>query len=331
MTATRSLLSVEDLSVTFQTEQGPIAAVQNVGFELQPATTLGVIGETGSGKTMMVRALTRLALGAEISGKVWLQGENLLALPEKRLRNVRGRQIAMVFQNPLGGLNPVMRVGAQIAEPLRHHLRISKSDAWQRAVGLLRDVGIPDPDRCLSEYPIQLSGGMQQRVMIAIALSCDPDILIADEPTTALDVTVQTQILDLLQRLREEHDMALILVSHDLAVVSERADNVVVMYAGRVVESGPTQAVIEKPRFPYTAGLIDATPGLASEDSLPEQIRGAPPDPTERLLPCPFVSRCSRSLEVCLINRPPVDGDYGGHEWRCWNPMPPAGGASNVD
>jgi peptide/nickel transport system ATP-binding protein len=292
------LLRVENLRVEFPTEDGPVHAVAGVTFEVFPGRTLGIVGESGSGKSatsLTVLGLTRRA-GAGVSGRVLFAGRDLLALPENQLRSVRGNEIAMIFQDPLSSLHPLYKIGRQLVEAIRAHRDISKSSARARAVELLGLVGIPDPGRRVDDYPHQFSGGMRQRVMIAMALSCEPSLLIADEPTSALDVTVQAQILDLLRRLRSELGMALVLVTHDLGVVGEMADEIAVMHGGLIVEHGSAEQVLAAPRHPYTISLLRSMPSVPRPPggSLEQPLEGSlerppeasiePPPPAEPLL-----------------------------------------------
>jgi peptide/nickel transport system ATP-binding protein len=294
-----TLLRVEDLRVSFSTEDGTVRAVDGVSFELERGRTLGIVGESGSGKTvaaLSVLGLTR-AEGATVSGRICFEGRgDLLALGNRELRAVRGDEIAMVFQDPLSTLHPLYRVGAQIVEAIRAHRDTSKAPARARAVELLDLVGITDPAKRVDSYPHELSGGQRQRAMIAMALSGDPKLLIADEPTTALDVTVQAQILALLARLQRERGMALVLVTHDLGVVAEMADDIAVMYAGRIVESAPAERVFTAPEHPYTWGLLRSIPTLdGPREELLEPIPGSPPSPLAPPPGCRFHPRCPYS------------------------------------
>ncbi|MGP8242722.1 MAG: ABC transporter ATP-binding protein [Solirubrobacteraceae bacterium] len=290
------LLRVEDLRVSYETEDGKVQAVDGITYELGRGRTLGIVGESGSGKTvaaLSVLGLTR-AEGASVSGRVELAGwGDLLALDERELRKVRGNEVAMVFQDPLSSLHPLYRVGAQIVEAIRAHRDVPKSAARAQAIELLELVGIPDPNKRVDAYPHELSGGQRQRVMIAMALCNDPKLLIADEPTTALDVTVQAQILGLLARLQRERGMALVLVTHDLGVVADMADEIAVMYAGQIVESAPAERVFSAPEHPYTWGLLRSIPTLdGPREELLEPIPGSPPSPLAPPPGCRFHPRC---------------------------------------
>ncbi len=292
------LLRIEDLRVSYATEDGVVRAVDGISYELGRGRTLGIVGESGSGKTvaaLSVLGLTR-AEGATVSGHVWFEGRDLLALAEPELRAVRGNEIAMVFQDPLSALHPLYRVGAQIVEAIRAHRSIAKARARTQAIELLDLVGLPDPAQRVDAYPHELSGGQRQRAMIAMALANEPKLLIADEPTTALDVTVQAQILALLSRLQRELGMALVLVTHDLGVVAEMADEIAVMYAGRIVESAPAERVLTAPEHPYTWGLLRSIPTLdGPREELLTPISGSPPSPLAPPSGCRFHPRCPYS------------------------------------
>jgi peptide/nickel transport system ATP-binding protein len=318
------LLEIGDLSVVLPTERGPLRAVSGVSLALATGRSLGIVGESGSGKTMLSRAILRLLPpGARVSGSAVLDGRDLYALSRESLRRLRGRELAVIFQDPMTSLNPVLSIGGQIAEALREHLGLGHAAAARRAVELLVEVGIPEAGRRAQQFPHQLSGGMRQRVAIAIALSCEPRLLIADEPTTALDVTVQAQILDLLVREREKRGMALILITHDLGVVAGRTDEVAVMYAGRIVERAPTRALFKAMRHPYAEALLAAIPKL---DTPPHTrlaaIGGAPPDPTRMPPGCSFHPRCRYAQERCRRETPLLSADAAGHSHACWFPLP---------
>jgi peptide/nickel transport system ATP-binding protein len=295
MSAQEPLLRVEDLHVEFRTEDGVVHAVDGVTYQVHGGRTLGIVGESGSGKT--VSSLTTLGLtrqqGAHVSGRIVFDGKDLLALSESDLRAIRGNEIAMIFQDPLSSLHPFFKVGAQLIEAVRVHNDVSKQQARDRAIELLGLVGIPDPDRRVDEYPHEFSGGMRQRAMIAMALANEPKLLIADEPTTALDVTVQAQILALLERLQRELGMAIVIITHDLGVVAEMADDIAVMYAGRIVETAPARTLFAGPEHPYTWGLLKSIPSLSGarkEQLVP--IPGTPPSLINRPPGCHFHPRC---------------------------------------
>jgi len=316
------LLDVKGLKVRFATEDGIVHAVDGVDFELDRGDVLGIVGESGSGKS--VTAMTLLGLtrdkNTRFEGEVIYKGQNLLDLPESRLRDVRGNEIAMIFQDPMTSLNPVYTVGDQIVEAIVTHEQATKREAKRRAAELLRQVGIPNPQQRVDDYPHQFSGGMRQRAMIAMALSCNPDVLIADEPTTALDVTIQAQILELLDRLREDFDSAVILITHDLGVVAEVANDIIVMYAGRVVEHGPKRELFYDPQHPYTWGLLGSIPRL--DRPKPEKlhsIKGMPPSLINLPQGCKFRPRCPHAFDKCeeepeLRNRV----EDRKHLDRCW-------------
>src|ERR687887_371582 len=316
------LLEVKGLKVRFATEDGIVNAVAGVDFQLDRGKVLGIVGESGSGKS--VTAMTLLGLtrdkNTRFEGEVIYKGQNLLDQPESRLRDVRGNEIAMIFQDPMTSLNPVYTVGDQIVEAIVTHEQANKREAKRRAVELLRQVGIPNPQRRVYDYPHQFSGGMRQRAMIAMALSCNPDVLIADEPTTALDVTIQAQILELLDRLRADFDSAVILITHDLGVVAEVADEIVVMYAGRIVERGAKRQVFYDPLHPYTWGLLGSIPRLdRPKPKKLHSIEGTPPSLINLPQGCKFRPRCPHSFEKCfeepeLTNRV----EERGHLDRCW-------------
>ena len=319
------ILSVENLTVTFKTRFGRIPVIDDVSFGIAPGEILGIVGESGCGKTMTSLAIMRLMpeQGSVTGGTIRLSGEDLVLASEARMRGIRGSEISMIFQEPMTSLNPVFSVGEQIAEVLCAHQGLSKREAKQQAVRLLEAVKIPLPDRRVNDYPHQFSGGMRQRVMIAIALACKPKVLIADEPTTALDVTVQAHIFELLQELREQTGTSIILITHDMASVAEMAERVMVMYAGRKVEEGPVREVLTNPQHPYTQGLIACVPHL-SETISPErhdllEIPGmVPPMQHFGRNACLFAPRCKFVEEHCRNERP-VDGERAhGHLAACW-------------
>ncbi|TLM80199.1 MAG: ABC transporter ATP-binding protein [Actinobacteria bacterium] len=305
----------------FFTRDGVVRAVDGVSFDLDHGETIGVVGESGSGKS--VTALTLMGLvpmppGRVVGGSATFKGESLLGMPESRLRQIRGNSIAMVFQDPMTSLNPVYRVGQQVAEPLWIHKGLSRADAWKRAAELLDLVGIPNASSRVRDYPHQFSGGMRQRVMIAMALACDPDILIADEPTTALDVTIQAQILELMQDLQDRTDSAIIMITHDLGVVADMADKVLVMYAGRPVEAGTVDEVYGEPLHPYTWGLMDSLPRHdMTEKGRLCPIAGQPPSLVHVPPGCPFHVRCRFARDVCRAEVPPMRAVAGGHSAAC--------------
>jgi oligopeptide/dipeptide ABC transporter ATP-binding protein len=320
-----TLLEVQDLKTWFHTAGGVVHAVDGVSFTLERGRTLAIVGESGSGKTVLSRSVMGLlpARGVERSGSVRYEGRELVGVPESELRKVWGPQIAMVFQDPMTSLNPVVRIGRQITESMEHHLGISGKEAKERAVSLLASVRIPDPARRMREYPHQLSGGMRQRVSIAIALACGPLLLIADEPTTALDVTVQAQILDLLARQQEERYMAMILVTHDLGVVAGRPDALAVMYAGQIVERAPTRALFADVKMPYTEALLRSIPRIEEPSHRRlAAIGGRPPVLVDPPVGCRFAPRCPYAQDKCREEAPPLrEAATAGHVYRCWFPV----------
>ncbi len=321
---TQPLLSIEGISVTLPTPRGLLRAVDHVDLQLEAGRTLGVVGESGCGKTMLSRAILQLLpKRANLKGRIMFGGRDLAALPPEDLRRLRGPELAVVFQDPMTSLNPVLTIGTQLIETLQAHLGMDTAEAARRSIQLLSEVGIPAPEQRLRQYPHQLSGGMRQRVAIAIALSCEPKLLIADEPTTALDVTVQAQILDLLAREQKRRQMAMVLITHDLGVVAGRTDEVAVMYAGRVVERALTPRLFSHMRMPYTEALLAAIPKLDSPPhaALPA-IGGRPPDPTRIMPGCSFAPRCKYADTQCQEAKPPLaDPEKAGGLYACWHPL----------
>jgi len=316
-----AILRVDDLKVGFATEDGVVEAVGGVSFELQPGEVLAIVGESGSGKSVTAQTITGLtrAPNAKITGSVSYRGRELIGLDDDQLRDIRGEQIAMVFQDPMSSLNPVYRVGDQISEMIRAHRDVSKREASHRAIELLRSVGIPNPERRVRHYPHEFSGGMRQRVMIAMALALEPEVLIADEPTTALDVTVQAQILRLLDQLNRDRDLAVILITHDLGVVAEVADRVLVMYAGQIVEDATLDEIFYDPQHPYTWGLLGSLMRLdQSRTARLAQIPGQPPSLLAPPSGCRFAPRCPHEFDKCH-ELPALQPRVGGnHLDRCW-------------
>ncbi|WP_076862591.1 ABC transporter ATP-binding protein [Bradyrhizobium mercantei] len=319
-----ALLSVENAVVDLPTPRGNLRAVDHVDLAVGAGRTLGIVGESGCGKTMLSRAILQLLpKKAKLSGRVMFDGQDLTRLPAEKLRKLRGRSLAVVFQDPMTSLNPVLTIGTQLIETIQEHLELDLAQARQRSIELLAAVGIPAPEQRLAQYPHQLSGGMRQRVAIAVALSCEPQLLIADEPTTALDVTIQAQILDLLAREQQRRHMAMIIITHDLGVVAGRTDEVAVMYAGRVVERAPTPALFKQMRMPYTEALLAALPKLdvAPHTPLPA-ISGRPPDPTRPLKGCSFSPRCRYSAERCGTEKPQLStAETPEHLYACFHPI----------
>jgi len=320
----RRLLDVENLNVSFATSRGSLCAVQGVSLTLDQGKTLGIVGESGSGKTVLSRAIMGLLPRASTTqtGSVRYDGTEILNASNDELRKLWSTHIAMVFQDPMTSLNPVQRIGNQITEPLRLHLKLSKAEAKETAISLLMQVGIPSPIERYENYPFQLSGGMRQRVMIAIALACAPRLLMADEPTTGLDVTVQAQILDLLGQLQHDRDMAMVLVTHDLGVVATRTDEIIVMYAGNVVERAPTNVLFKSMAMPYTEALLNSTPRIANPSHTRlTAIEGRPPDLLHPPPGCPFAPRCPYVQEKCRREKPPLVEASPGHSYACWYPL----------
>jgi oligopeptide/dipeptide ABC transporter ATP-binding protein len=320
----RRLLEVVDLRTRFRTERGQVRAVDGVSFSLDRGRTLGIVGESGSGKTVLARSIMGLLPKRNVvrEGEIYYEGRDLLSLGRKALRDLWGAEMAMIFQDPMTSLNPVLRIRTQITEGMRLHLRMDRKTADANALALMRSVGIPEPEARLKQYPHELSGGMRQRMMIAIALSCGPKLLFADEPTTALDVTVQAQILNLLQDQQRERDMAMILVTHDLGVVAGRTDEIVVMYAGQVVERAPTAKLFANVRMPYTEALLGSIPVLdAPAHTRLRAIPGRPPDLVNPPQGCRFAPRCPYVQDRCRAEEPPLVESEPGHLYRCWFPV----------
>jgi oligopeptide/dipeptide ABC transporter ATP-binding protein len=317
------LLDVQNLSVSFVTADGTVQAVRDLSFSVENGETLGIVGESGSGKTVATQTIVGLTQGAQISGRVDFEGRNTLTMSGDELRRVRGAEIALIFQDPLSSLHPMYRVGWQIVETIRAHESIGRRAAKRRAIELLRLVGIPRPERRVDDYPHQFSGGMRQRAMIAMALAPNPRLLIADEPTTALDVTVQAQIIELMKRLQAESGTAIVLITHDLGVVSGFADQVLVMYAGRAVERGDRRSVYRGPHHPYTRGLIRALPSRSSDRDRLTPIPGSPPSLIHLPAGCPFHPRCAEVMNRCRTESPPlrtVGSESTVHLSACWLP-----------
>lgn len=314
------LLEIEDLRTWFYTDDGVAKAVDGVSYSIQPGETLGVVGESGCGKSVTAMSILQLVPtppGKYVGGEIRFRGENLLDRSEKQMREIRGKQISVIFQEPMTSLNPVFRVGDQIGEALRLHEGMSRSEARERSIELLHLVGIPSPQTRVDEYPHQLSGGMKQRVMIAMALACNPSLLIADEPSTALDVTIQAQILELLRDLQKEKGMAILLITHDLGVVAENADHVVVMYAGKIVERAPVEQLFDQPKHPYTVGLFRSLPRLDNKNDRLEVIEGNVPNPLDFPSGCKFRPRCPHATDKCAEQEPTLEGINDYHEVAC--------------
>ena len=318
---TRPLLNVENLCVEFGPKSAPIRVINNVNLSVGPGEAVGIVGESGSGKSITSLSILRLVPEPPsriAAGRITFEGRDLLAMSKSQLRHMRGRDIAMIFQEPMSSLNPVMTVEAQIGEAIMLHERMSRAECRVRVIELLRLVGIPDPESRLKAYPHQFSGGMRQRVMIAIAVACNPKLLIADEPTTALDVTIQAQVLDLMKDVRRKLGTAIVLISHDLGVIAEVCERVLVMYAGHVVEDADIRSLFENPKHPYTRGLLRAVPSLTDERSRLYQIPGSVPQAGTIRKGCPFYARCDLRQDICAQAMPAMSRHSSSHQAACW-------------
>ncbi len=324
-----NILEIKDLKVSFQTFFGEVEAVRGVSFNVGKKETVAVVGESGCGKSVTANAIMQLLQvppAVYKGGEIVFKGENLLAKTDKEMRAIRGKQIAMVFQDPMTSLNPTMRVGAQIIEGLLKNTKMSKAEAKKKAIEMLEIVSVPQPEKRIKQYPHEFSGGMRQRVMIALAMVSDPELLIADEPTTALDVTVQAQILDLMKTLQNKKEMSIILITHDLGVVADTSDRVVVMYAGQIIETGTTDEIFANPKHPYTRRLLESVPRPnMTKDQPLQSIEGTPPDLYAPPIGCPFFDRCTESLKICKNHMPNATTHSETHESRCWLNHPMAG------
>ncbi|AJY76794.1 ABC transporter ATP-binding protein [Paenibacillus beijingensis] len=318
----RPILAVENLEVSFHTQSGIVDAVRGVSFSLQKGETLAIVGESGSGKSVTAKSIMGLLpkqIASKRAGKIMYEGKNILEFSRRKMQDLRGAEISMVFQDPMTSLNPTMTIGKQLREGLYRHRKISRAKAAQKAVEMLKMVGIPNAEERVDAYPHQFSGGMRQRVVIAMALACDPKVLIADEPTTALDVTIQAQIMDLMRELQRKTGTAIILITHDLGVVAKMAKKVAVMYAGEIVEMGPVEDIFYRPMHPYTRGLLQSMPrldALRSEPLVP--IPGSPPDLSQLQQGCPFAPRCAHVMKVCKTYTPLTKETHNGHMAKCW-------------
>ena len=317
-----TLLEIRDFHARFHTRKGKLPAVSGVNLSIRPGQIVGVVGESGSGKSVMSQSILRLPeydSAIEYQGEILFEGENILELPPDRMRKIRGNRISVIFQDPMTSLNPVLTVGRQLSEALILHTRVSKRAARGRAVELLRQTGIMSPERCVRQYPNELSGGMQQRVMIAMALACEPRLLIADEPTTALDVTIQAQILELVAELNKSRNMAVLLITHDLSVVARVCHSVRIMYLGQVVEEADTKELFERPQHPYTKGLLACVPHLSVQRDAPLYvIPGIVPPLSEIPAGCHFSTRCPHAAGRCFTEEPPAVETGPGHRVKCW-------------
>jgi len=316
-----ALVEVKNLKTYFYTEEGVVKAVDGVDYEIYPGETLGIVGESGCGKSVTSLSIMRLIEsppGKIVAGEINFQGEDLIKIPEKEMRKIRGNDISMIFQEPMTSLNPVYTVGDQIIEAIMLHKGVDRKEARKQAIDMLTKVGIPLPEQRVDEYPHQLSGGMRQRVMIAMALSCDPKLLIADEPTTALDVTIQAQILELMNSLKESYGMSIMMITHDLGVIAEVSDRVAVMYAGKVVEYTDVNTLFDDPKHPYTWGLMNSIPKLDKDVDRLEAIPGSVPSPLNFPEGCKFNTRCPLAEGKCYDEEPPLEDAADGHMVRCW-------------
>lgn len=316
-----ALLEVKNLTTTFSTDEGIFSAVDKVSFAVKKGETVGLVGESGCGKSVTALSILRLVQsppGKVAGGEVFFDGVDLLKLPEKEMRKIRGDRISMIFQEPVSSLNPVFTIGNQIAEAVKLHQNVSRKEAWDRAVEMLKLVRMPEPEKRAKSYPYQLSGGMCQRAMIAMALACNPDILIADEPTTALDVTIQAQILSLIGNLKEKFQMSVLLITHDLGIIAEQADRVVVMYAGAVFEEADVDEFFSNPQNPYTLALLQSLPRPGGRKEKLKAIKGAVPGLTALPPGCRFQDRCPEAVETCRKEEPPLKDIGDSHLCRCW-------------
>ena len=324
MKTNKNLLEIRNLKTCFYTPDGILPAVDDISFNVSESEIVGIVGESGCGKSVTALSILRLIPnppGKIVAGDILFRGQNLLTLNQKEIRGIRGNEISMIFQEPMSSLNPVFTIGNQITETIRLHQKVKKKEALEKAIELLRLVGIPSPEKKVNEFPHELSGGMKQRAMIAIALSCNPSLLIADEPTTALDVTIQAQILDLMLEMKEKFHMAILLITHDLGVVAETVQKVIVMYAGKIVEMSNVKKIFEKPRHPYTQGLLKSLPGinknLSKKEKLPT-IPGIVPSMIDLPAGCKFSPRCQFCFDKCEISEPPLNEIEKDHFSRCW-------------
>jgi peptide/nickel transport system ATP-binding protein/oligopeptide transport system ATP-binding protein len=315
------LLEIRDLRTYFHTDEGTVKSVDGVSYDAYPGETVGVVGESGCGKSVTALSVMRLIPippGEIVGGRILFDGEDLVQADNRRMRQIRGGRIGMIFQEPMTSLNPVFTVGNQIVEAVRIHLKLSARDARDHAIEMLAKVGIPSPEARVDEYPHQLSGGMRQRVMIAMALSCNPKLLIADEPTTALDVTIQAQIQDLIRGLQSDLGMAMLMITHDLGVIAEMSHRVVVMYASKIAEKADVKALFARPRHPYTQGLFRSIPSMVGDRQRLETITGTVPNPLEFPIGCKFHNRCPFAQQHCIDHEPPLREIGPGHEAACW-------------
>lgn len=315
------LLRVENLATHFFSDAGEVKAVNDISFSIRKGETVGIVGESGSGKSVASLSIMRLLAntsGKVVDGNINFDGTNLLTISEREMRKIRGNKIAMIFQEPMTSLNPVYKIGKQLTESIILHLNLDKQEAKKHAIQILNEVGIPRANEIFNEYPFQLSGGMRQRVMIAMAMSCSPKLLIADEPTTALDVTIQAQILELMKNLRANSETSILLITHDLGVVAEMCDRVLVMYAGKIVEASDVYSIFENPQHPYTKGLLQSIPKLGHPEEKLDSIPGNVPTPKQMPIGCKFAPRCAFAMDICLEQEPELYELTKNHTSRCW-------------
>lgn len=316
----KPVLEVNGLETHFFTDSGQIPAVDNIQFHVKKGEILGIVGESGSGKSVTSLSIMKLIQnpGKVVGGEILFKGKNLVNISEKQMRSIRGNEIGMIFQEPMTSLNPVFTIGNQIIEGIQIHKKLNKKQAWQHSIEILKLVGLPRVEEMMNEYPHQLSGGMRQRVMIAMAMACDPEILIADEPTTALDVTIQAQILALMKKLNHEMNTSIIMITHDLGVVSEMCDRILVMYSGKIVEEGTTRDIFKHPKHPYTIGLIESVPDVRNRKERLYSIPGNVPKPGSIKAGCHFAPRCNFAFEKCFEETPELSDVGNGQRSRCW-------------
>jgi len=314
----KTLLEIRGLKTYFFTDDGVIPAVNGVDITVREGETVGIVGESGCGKSVTSLSIMRLTPGKVVEGTITFNGKNILELSEEEMRGIRGKEIAMIFQEPMTSLNPVFTIGEQIGEAVRLHLQYDKKKAREHSIEMLKTVGIPRAEQIVDEYPHQLSGGMRQRVMIAMAMSCNPKLLIADEPTTALDVTIQAQILDLMREIKRRHNTAIMMITHDLGVVAEMCDRVIVMYAGKVVEEADVVTLFTNPKHPYTQGLLKSVPKLTERERRLYSIKGNVPIPGSVTKGCTFAPRCDFAMDICRSKVPELQEVKEGHWSRCW-------------
>jgi peptide/nickel transport system ATP-binding protein len=312
------LLRIQGLKTYFHTDDGIVPAVDGVDITIHEGETVGIVGESGCGKSVTSLTAMRLTPGKVVEGSITFDGKDIIGLSEEEMRGIRGNEMAMIFQEPMTSLNPVFTIGQQIEEAIKIHLKYDKKKARQKAIEMLAVVGIPRANEIVNEYPHQLSGGMRQRVMIAMAMSCNPKLLIADEPTTALDVTIQAQILDLMRELKKVHNTAIMMITHDLGVVAEMCDRVIVMYAGKVVEEADVVTLFTNPKHPYTQGLMKSVPSLDVKEKRLYSIKGNVPNPGSLRNGCTFAPRCEFAMDICRYKAPDLEVVESGHTSRCW-------------